>query len=744
MRSTRESDFSTGKPIAPNFFAREDLALALDQEQSRRINDIGRKLGQGKSLKPGQLQHFWQHQDKIDTAIGDAVAKMMADRTSLAEAKRIAGRLPKALDRMLADYRKSEAAVIKSATGARKQARTAQVDAEAIERRAALEVYLEQHPHLADREFICRKVFEYADDPGSDDLSTTPTGYHYEVEPVADPDEAELEPAPKANGHLNGHANGHDAAPAKKRGTDFDVDPPEDTETSDRQILNGSREASTWTPPHDFWIGEARERIRPGMLPELIANVSEEYAARMGLDRDTLATSMLTMVSAVIPTNIKVCDSHEADNTFRQSIRIWQATVGVAGSGKSPIMEALEQPFDAIDKKHADAFKREMAVYSKLPKEERLTVDTPIKRRLILPDASTESAQKVFADNEAAGDDGALLGKFDELINFFAARSRYSNRSGGGEQAARGFWLSSYDSKRFTLTRLNRPDIDCTPSISIIGNLQPKVLTQLMEDAGQNDGLVQRFVPQMMPETSPPKIESDEPAKYPMSLYWDLVRDLHENCPLRATGAELHFSQKAAIVKRKMFDWVTDQVEYYRPIDDALASHINKFRGMFLRYCGLFHMIEHYRDTHPQLISADTALAVYRFLTSVRLSHAVAFYNQIRQNEETGDLKGIAEYILAKRVETVRARDIQQGAARFRRISTRDINATVGNLVSLGWLHHIVGKRVDSFNWRINPDVHSLFADRAGQIRVRLAERQRIAEANFAAAKDGQSGNDET
>jgi hypothetical protein len=504
--------------------------------------------------------------------------------------------------------------------------------------------------------------------------------------------------------------------PAKKKHEFDNFDRPDDTTPITFSI-----------PPHDFWSNEAQEKIREGMVPELFWNVGNEYATRHGFDRDALIMTMLTMYSSVISTKIKVAENQSIDSMFQQSIRIWTANVGVAGSGKSPILEAVEPPFVEIDKKFADEFKAELADFKQRSPEEQKTMDRPIKIRHILPDYSTESAQKVFADNEAAGHDSAVLGKFDELITFFGSKARYSGKGNGGEQTSRGFWLSTYDSKRFTLTRMSREEIDCTPSISIIGGLQPAVLMSLMEEASQNDGLVQRFCAVMMPDSPPPKVDLKD-VEYPMTQFWDLVKDTFYNCPLRMSGAVLHFDPKAVPVKDQFFKWVEEQVNYYRPIDTALASHVNKFKGMFLRFAGLFHVAAHYRDKQARMISRDTAWMTYRFMTGPRLSNAVAFYNSISANPENTDLKAVAEFILRNRLQIVSAREIQQGTNRYRNISTRDIANTVGNMVSLGWLHFIVRKRTDQYNWSVNPDVHRVFAHRTAIIREKHAERVAVHE----------------
>lgn len=477
------------------------------------------------------------------------------------------------------------------------------------------------------------------------------------------------------------------------------------------------KEGIFYSAPHDFWKAQPRETIGPGMLPKIIEDVAFETAARKGWDRDALAMTMLTFLSSVIATDIKVCNSADPDETFKESIRIWTALVGVAGSGKSPLLKMVEVPFEEIDRKLSAQHAKDMEAYKAMTKDEKKEEEPPQQRQLTLADASTEKAQVVFNNNQ----DGMLL-LYDELVSFFGAKARYGKGS-GGEQSALGFWLSVYDSRRYKAQRISRADVDCYPSGSIIGGIQPKMMDSLMDEDANNAGLVQRFNPVMMQESKPAPIESDEPAKYPMNLYWQLAKDVYYNCPLRLTGAELCFAKDALPIKKAMFDWVRKTVEEYRPIDDALASHINKFPGMFLRFCGLWHMIEHWSDKNPRLITKETAAKVYRFMTVARLSHAVAFFNKIRENKQTADMRGIAEFILQHELDSVSAREIQRGTNRFREISTRDIAHTAGNMVALGWLFHVVKKgRHDSFNWHVNDKVHQMFANHAVMARKKAAE----------------------
>ena len=473
-------------------------------------------------------------------------------------------------------------------------------------------------------------------------------------------------------------------------------------------------EREQWIAPHDFWKLYPTEKLRRGMMPEIIENVAFEYAERTGMDVEALAMTMLTCCSSLIPTDIKVAAYNASDNKFVESIRIWQANVGDAGSGKSPIMHAVLGPLEEIDNGYRQEFNEQSEYFEALDKEQQKEMDKPVRRRALFPDASVEAATKVFADNP-----NGLLISYDELVRFFGDKARYSNRSGGGEQSARGFWLTTYDSKRFSSTRIQRGDVDCVPSASIVGGIQPGVIHELIEDASRNDGLVQRFNTVIMPESMNQPREIKNP-KYPLDVYERLIQKMHEKMTMR--GAILRLSQKAEDVRDRMFAWVDAHVSAYRSSNTQLASHINKYKGMFLRFCGLYHVISHYEDKQPRMISAETANMAYKFMTSSRIKHAEAFYSLLKENEEHNDMKNIAEYILSRGLSTVNVRQMQMGSGRLRKISSRDLANTAGIMVSLGWLKQIQGKQTNSYNWQVNPDVHRVFVGRAAIIKARNSE----------------------
>lgn len=505
--------------------------------------------------------------------------------------------------------------------------------------------------------------------------------------------------------------------PAKSK-FEFDVDPPEIAKGDDDDEDDEDDKNRFWSPPHDFWNAQPTETLRPGMLPPWLEPIVFEFAERKGLNADALALALLTVLSSAIPTNIRVAENEDYDNTFIECIRLYSALIGRAGSGKSPLTLAAMRAAEERDEKLAREFGQRIKDYDDLSADDKKEADKPVRERAIAPNNfSTESIQKNFSENP----DG-LLSFHDELVQFFGSKSQYSSRGGGGEQVATGFWLSAYDSRRFTQTRMNRPDVDCVPSVSILGGIQPKIIKDIAEQS-TNVGLVQRFNFAILPD-HPAKPNKNLPVRHPTTDFDQRYHELFKHMPTRLTGATLHFDEKAAITKDRFFEWVDEQALKFEQSNPALSSHLHKYKGMFLRFCGLYHMTEHYDEKFPRRISHDTATRVWKYFTSVRFANAKAFFAMLMENEENNDMKNIAEFILAHGLTHATAREMQQGSARLRKISTKDIAHTAGNMVSLGWLHVIAGKRVDTFRWKVNPDVHLVFQHRAGIVRKEFARRQ--------------------
>jgi hypothetical protein len=93
----------------------------------------------------------------------------------------------------------------------------------------------------------------------------------------------------------------------------------------------------------------------------------------------------------------------------------------------------------------------------------------------------------------------------------------------------------------------------------------------------------------------------------------------------------------------------------------------------------------------------------------------MAFYAGILGlSDDHERLTTVAGYILARSLQSVTNRDVQRGDRTMRRLARNDISAIFEQLDALGWIERVPGPRpTDPPHWKVNPECHRLFGERA-------------------------------
>jgi hypothetical protein len=118
-------------------------------------------------------------------------------------------------------------------------------------------------------------------------------------------------------------------------------------------------------------------------------------------------------------------------------------------------------------------------------------------------------------------------------------------------------------------------------------------------------------------------------------------------------------------------------------------------------------------------ISEEIAVRVERFLHRFLLPHAAAFYTGIG-NESRDRLAYVAGFILAHNLEIVTNRDLARCVKSTKGLTAFELKEVLEPLDALGWLTPLPGPRPSSpSRWRVNPECHRLFAERAKVERER-------------------------
>ena len=130
-------------------------------------------------------------------------------------------------------------------------------------------------------------------------------------------------------------------------------------------------------------------------------------------------------------------------------------------------------------------------------------------------------------------------------------------------------------------------------SVSILGGIQPEPIRKLAE-GGDDDGLLQRFIPIML---RPAVGGRDEPPAQAVFDYNDLISNLRELKPpmtggLLHTVAPLKFDDGALAIREEL-EKKHLELQQCESINRKLASHIGKYNGIFARLCVVWHCVEH-------------------------------------------------------------------------------------------------------------------------------------------------------
>lgn len=295
---------------------------------------------------------------------------------------------------------------------------------------------------------------------------------------------------------------------------------------------------------------------------------------------------------------------------------------------------------------------------------------------------------------------------------------------GKGASADRAFWLRSFNGGQFALNRVGRgASIIDNLSVCMLGGIQPEPIRKLAGDA-VDDGLLQRLFPIMLRNAT---MGRDEPAPPVNSQYQFLIEELRNLEPPGFCGiGELTFDDGAQAIRRELEAKHLD-MQSMETVNRKLASHIGKYDGLFARLCVVWHCVEYVEESMfcgtlddvdsdlPEIVTEATARRVADFLHGFLLGHAMAFYAGVLGLSDDHDrLTAIAGYILSHKLERITNRDVQRGDSTMRGLKEHEIRPLLEQLDALGWLERIEPPRPSSPpHWRVNPNVHAKFAERA-------------------------------
>ncbi|MFN3722273.1 MAG: DUF3987 domain-containing protein [Paracoccaceae bacterium] len=471
-------------------------------------------------------------------------------------------------------------------------------------------------------------------------------------------------------------------------------------------IVEAGREKLAATQPVDLFGQLQPPTVPTDLPPKIIEWWANAKAKELGCDPAGLILSALVTCAAAIPDRHKV--KVKPNGNWLESPRLWGIIIGQPSAKKTPQLNAATEPLSRIDARLVRDYLRRKEEYDALSPEERKAKKPPVMTRLRIEDATIEAMQEVLVDSP-----NGVMSRQDELSGWFASLERYGN-SAGADRAA---WLKSYDGGEYVVDRIKRGTrVVPNWSACILGAIQPEAIRKVAANTA-DDGLLQRFLPIIL---RPATVTSAEPS--PLGLdewYSKLVEGCHS---FALVAAPFEFTPEAQAVQRRA-EIRHNELQSIESVSPKLASHIGKYDGIFARLCVVFHVVEHLGNGlngHPvdfqriAKIEEDVAVRVYRFMHEFLLPHAAAFYqNVLGLSSDWDRLQDIAAYIVAHKLQEIDARTVQRGDRALRSLKNDEIKPMFEQLAALGWIESIEGPRRNSTKHVVNPQVHTLFAERA-------------------------------
>lgn len=505
-------------------------------------------------------------------------------------------------------------------------------------------------------------------------------------------------------------------------------------------------------PPVDLFSDHQSPRLRPDLLPPPIAEFVFQCSAIKGSPPEVLGLSTLVACAAAIDDRFQI-QARPNEPGWRESARLWGMIVGEPSTKKTPAMKLAMSGLSDMNVEMIGRNQRAMAEYDramqvyKASEKKRVAAeargdagmpeypdapDAPKLERIITSDFTIEGIARLLVDNERG-----LLCFTDELAGWFGLMGKYASNGGGNDRAA---WLEFYQGGPKPIDRAGRTVLIPNASVSVLGAIQPdkiRALAKTMDD----DGLLQRFIPIVLPREPVMPSEEQEPVHL-VRAYADLITHLWRTRP-DTSLATITLSEDALAVRRDLDHWRT-LIASSEGLPPMLRSAVTKYEGLFPRLCLTYHAIScaatrRFPTSLP--VQGSTARRVADLIKHWIFPNALAFYTGVMGKTSPGfDLaRSVADYLLASAPGRITRRDITHGCNAWRGADDQRQAAALSALEQAGWLIPEGGTTTRGAKaWTVSPRALREFSARAEGIRARrTATAQILADLRASAAGRG-------
>ena len=351
-------------------------------------------------------------------------------------------------------------------------------------------------------------------------------------------------------------------------------------------------------------------------LPDPIAELARVGAESISCPEDYLAVAALTVVTSAIG----VTRVARIKSSWLEPSILFTALIGPSGDGKSPAEQEATLPiskkqkslfakYKLAMKKYAESLREYKVEEKKANKENRVADAPPEKptfKSVFVQDVTPEALVAALYKNPRG-----LLRIEDELAGMVASFDQYKS---GGKGRERDMWLSIWTGHQIKSDRKGDEGTLYVPNprISLVGNVQPKMIPRLLPYGEDHDGFAARI---LLSYPNPVHVEwtDTEISDEVRAKYQKLIEGLHkleaglneethdEDVP---EPLEISFTPEARARFSEYFNETT--AEARAPgFDDRLHYPWAKFRGYCARVALVLAMCRVALENAEEKITLD-------------------------------------------------------------------------------------------------------------------------------------------
>jgi hypothetical protein len=325
------------------------------------------------------------------------------------------------------------------------------------------------------------------------------------------------------------------------------------------------------------------------VFPKLFRDLAKDLNTSLKFPIDYVGTAILTAVATAVGTTAKV----RVKNNWFEFASIYSCVIGNAGANKTHPINLMFYPIRELDKKRHDEYVQkfnEYIAYGNLSKAEKAEITetpkpSPILNKSVMTNFTPEVLYKRLEENLRG-----LTVVSDEMATFLEGMNQYSK----GDQVS--VYLSVWSNQPTTIDRIGNPIplFITNPYLSIIGGLQPRMLSSSFPIQKLNNGFFQRFLfafPESNFKQPINDIENDE-------MIYNQYKDFIQNYISTYSVYEVDGKIESRILKWTpeaktfFYNWQAENCEIVNEYQNSIKGEIaSKYDNHFIRLSLLLQLM---------------------------------------------------------------------------------------------------------------------------------------------------------